>query len=417
MKSSAVTDRFDALDAWRGLAAIMVLIYHFIYIVKLDFIYSRFVTNAYLFVDFFFVLSGFVVCHAYRDRMGSARQAGGFLLRRIGRLWPLHLTVLFALMLGVMAVNLGGRLPDSLMIEAGTGGYSMQGLLLNAALLNSMGFYGVAWNGPAWSIGAEFYTYVLFAAVLLAAGSRRLLPVALALSLASTVTLLIVAPAYMNSTADYGFLRCIAGFFAGVGAYHLHERMRGRALPAATVLEIAAVLLAGLFIVAAGMGPDSASPLSVAAPAVFALAILVFARQGGLASRLLTTRPFRALGAWSYSIYLIHMPLLILLGFGLWLYGDVTGASLKVKTEVLGDPKLLYDLGHPLAATALLVAFAAAVIALASLSYRLIEVPWRDRFARLARNHETSGRTLAPLPPRSVAPTPVPVRVSRDLRR
>ncbi|CAA0088315.1 Uncharacterised protein [Starkeya nomas] len=403
MQENVSSERFDALDSWRGLCAIMVVIYHYIYVVRVDVLHSTLVANSYLFVDFFFVLSGFVVCHAYRSRIGDARQAGGFLLRRVGRLWPLHLTVLFALMLAVMAINLGGRHPEQLMIEAGTGNYSMRALLLNAALLNSMGFYGVAWNGPAWSIGAEFYTYTLFAAVLLLAGARRLPMVAALLSLAAMGAVLAVAPTYMNVTADFGFLRCIAGFFAGVVAWHAHRRWRDRRLPAAGLWEAASVVAIGLFIVAAGTGPDQVHPWSVAAPLVFAAAILVFAREKGTLSALMRTAPLAALGRWSYSIYLIHMPLLIVLGYGIWLYGDVAGIAMRQPVEVLGYEKQLYDLGGPGAALAVLAVFTGLVVALAALSYRLVEAPWRDRFAVFARNYERGGRSLAPLPPRTVA--------------
>lgn len=413
MRSTANSDRFDALDAWRGVAALAVLVYHFILIVKLDELYYTFTLNSYLFVDFFFVLSGFVVCHAYRGRLSNFRQAGGFLLRRVGRLWPLHLTILFTLMLAVVAINIAGHHPDRLMIEADSGSYSMESLLLNLALLNAMGFYGVAWNGPAWSIGAEFYTYILFAVVVLAVGTRRLLPAALALSLTAIATLLMIAPTYMNSTADYGFIRCVAGFFAGVGAYYAYDHLRDMELPFASLWEIAAVILAGAFIVAAGTGPDEVRPLSVAAPLIFALTVLVFARQRGAVSRVLRARGFRALGEWSFSIYLIHMPLLILLSYGLWLYGETSGAPLRVATDVYGHTKQLYDLGHPLAALGLLTAFTAVAVGLAALTYRRVEEPWRDRFARLARNHETGGQTFALLPSRSAGRSQVPARVHR----
>ncbi len=412
MKVTASNERFEALDSWRGICAVMVIIYHFIYVVRLDSLHWSVLSNAYLFVDFFFVLSGFVVCHAYRDRLRTGRSAGGFLLRRIGRLWPLHLAVLFAFMLAVMAINLYGRHPDNLMIEAGTGNYSMRALLLNLALLNSMGFYGVSWNGPAWSIGAEFYTYALFAAVALFAGARRLVPAALAIMLLAMGAILLVAPTYMNSTADYGFIRCIAGFFGGVLTYHLHQRFRHLHLPLATLWEMTAVVLAGVFITSVGIGPDEVRPWSVLAPLAFGGAILVFAREGGAVSRVLRTRPLRALGCWSYSIYLIHMPLLILLGYGIWLYGDVAGVAMRQEVDVLGHTKNLYDLGDPLLTMLILAAFVVLVIAIAAFTYARIEAPWRDRFARIARNYETRGRSFAPLPSRSVAGA-VPVRIER----
>lgn len=391
----------------------MVIIYHFSFLVNAEILHNRLLSNAYLFVDFFFVLSGFVVCHAYRERLGSGRQFGGFLLRRIGRLWPLHLAILFGLMVAMTVINAGGLYPDSFTIEADRGNYSLQALVLNALLLNSMGFYGMSWNGPAWSIGAEFYTYVLFALLTLIAG-RRLLPAALIISLTAMVGILLFAPSFMNSTADYGFIRCVAGFFMGVVAYHAHDWLRDKSLPLATLSEIGVILLAGLFIASAGQGPDEVGATSVLAPVAFSLAILVFAREKGLLSKALHVRPLRALGAWSYSIYLIHMPLLILLGYGIWLYGSVAGVPVRFDVMVDGHMKRLYDLGHPVATYAMLAGFIGMVIALAAGTYALVEVPWRDWFTRLARNYETRGRTFALLRPRTVMGPPVPARIGYD---
>ena len=83
------TSRFHVLDAWRGIAALLVALErlhaHGVF-------YSLpFVRNSYLFVDFFFVLSGFVIAHAYADKITDARSALTFALRRFGRLWPLHI--------------------------------------------------------------------------------------------------------------------------------------------------------------------------------------------------------------------------------------------------------------------------------------------------------------------------------------
>src|ERR1700688_3519606 len=97
MALSAITEtklRFGVLDSWRGVAALLVALFHLnVYsaIYSLDFI-----RNAYLFVDFFFVLSGFVITHNYADRLGTVERLGSFAIRRLGRLWPLHAVVLLA---------------------------------------------------------------------------------------------------------------------------------------------------------------------------------------------------------------------------------------------------------------------------------------------------------------------------------
>lgn len=412
MNDAVARERFEALDSWRGICALAVAVFHFSFVIKADFIRNLILSNAYLFVDFFFVLSGFVVCHAYRDRLGTPRRVGGFVLRRFGRLWPLHAAILLAMMLAVMAINLGGHHPDRFTVQTAEGGYSLLALGLHAGLLTSMGFYGNAWNSPAWSIGAELYTYLLFAAVIVLAG-RRLLGASLALVAAASLALLVFAPAYMNSTADFGLVRCVAGFFAGVAAYHAHAAWREKRLPVPTLAEIGIIAIAGLFMVVAGNGPDEVHAVSLLAPAVFALAILVFAREAGAVSKLLRAGPLRALGAWSYSIYMVHMPVLLLLGYGLWLYGDLSGASLETRTLVEGHAKQLYDLGTT-GAAALLVVFLGAVVALAAWTYARIEAPARDRFNWAAKTYENPHRAIALRPPLAGPPQPVPARLRRD---
>lgn len=85
--------KFLSLDAFRGLAAIMVVLFHSRF-------YSSpeplpFVANSYLFVDFFFILSGFIMAHAYQHRLGDSVGWKRFVVLRLGRLYPLHLFMLF----------------------------------------------------------------------------------------------------------------------------------------------------------------------------------------------------------------------------------------------------------------------------------------------------------------------------------
>src|SRR5687768_5126464 len=97
--------RFDALDSLRGVFALMVALVH---LSALGHFFAwPLVRNAGFGVDFFFVLSGFVLMHAYGGRVGSAAQALDFLWRRVGRLYPLHLAtlcVMLAIELGKWAV-------------------------------------------------------------------------------------------------------------------------------------------------------------------------------------------------------------------------------------------------------------------------------------------------------------------------
>ena len=110
------------------------------------------------------------------------------------------------------------------------------------------------------------------------------------------------APDLMNSTWDYGAVRCVAGFFAGVVAYHCYERGRKREPIKATLIEIAVVIVVIGFVICAGAGPDAVGVASLAAPFVFGGAVIVFAREQGLFALALHAKPFKALGRYSFSI-------------------------------------------------------------------------------------------------------------------
>ena len=85
--------RFHTLDSWRGICALFVALMH---LPVLSHFYAEpFFRNSYLFVDFFFVLSGFVITFSYGDKIVDWRSAGKFMVRRIGRIWPLHMVMLF----------------------------------------------------------------------------------------------------------------------------------------------------------------------------------------------------------------------------------------------------------------------------------------------------------------------------------
>ena len=77
--------RFEALDAWRGICAVIVVVFHFVAMVPSSLERSLFIRNGYLFVDFFFVLSGFVLCHSYRGQIASLGDIKRFAIRRFGR--------------------------------------------------------------------------------------------------------------------------------------------------------------------------------------------------------------------------------------------------------------------------------------------------------------------------------------------
>lgn len=83
---------FFKLESLRGLAACAVVLYHSPFNVN-DAVLGLF-RNAYLFVDLFFVLSGFVMAHAYADKIAAGMRFSDYMALRLGRIYPLHLVML-----------------------------------------------------------------------------------------------------------------------------------------------------------------------------------------------------------------------------------------------------------------------------------------------------------------------------------
>jgi len=351
-----VPKRFGALDGWRGVCAVLVALHHFSangYIAALPLI-----RNAWLSVDFFFVLSGFVITHAYSQKLRSGQEVGTFALRRFARLWPLHVVVLgaFVVLESIRFVATGNGF---------TGERTPLALLANLFLVQSLGIYNMlTWNTPSWSISTEFYTYLVFAAACAATARQTLRVLLWSLLVAGGLATLVFFSRYgMRETFGWGFFRCLFGFFAGSLTYEMWKQ-GWFADGAGNASEIAAVAIALGFLV---FVPGHRAWEYFAVP-VFAMLVYVFARERGIVSRAMRVRGVGALGRWSYSIYMVHMLVLALFFSGL----DSAGTGWTAK---LPDGAEQVVLGSRMAADALMLAYLAIVVALAAFTWRFIELP------------------------------------------
>ena len=153
--------RFEALDSWRGIAACLVAFHHLAPSVDSHLNQLGLVPNSYLFVDFFFVLSGFVIAANYEQRLAEGFSVWRFALLRFGRLYPLHLAVLLALILLRLVHSASGLgTPSAFQPPL----WSADTIIASLLLVQSLHLFDFTpWNGPSWSISTEFYTYLLFA--------------------------------------------------------------------------------------------------------------------------------------------------------------------------------------------------------------------------------------------------------------
>lgn len=338
------------------------------------------VKNAYLFVDFFFVLSGFVIAANYRSRLAQGFGLGRFMLLRLGRLYPLHLAVL------VLFIPID-------IAKDGIGPHLWRAVVTNALLLHALGVNDALWlNFPSWSISAEFASYLVFALVVVKMGEGYLpwlLPIA-----AGPFVLGFVSPNGMDSTYDYGLVRCLYGFALGVICFDLRERLPGLCRPLGTIvdtlIEVAATLI--VFVsVGMAIGPHS---WTVASPFLFALLVLVFARQGGAVSRVLNTAPLLLVGTLSYSIYMVHALVRALVRAGAMAIEHAFGWRLFFDegTNAAGEPiRLLWVAGSPWLGDLVQIAMLLCTIGVAALTWRYIEEPGRIWSRRLVSQ---SSRTV-----------------------
>jgi len=373
-------NRYRALDGWRGIAALMIVFYRFeglAFTSRLDF-----VRNAYLFVDYFFVLSGFVIAHTYFLRLRTPLDLRTFMLRRFGRLWPLHAWVFaFFVLLELVRLALGIRSEAG--ASAFTGVRSLGTMPVELFFLNDFHFYAqTGWNLPSWSIAAEFWVYLIFGLLCLKA-RRLIVPFAIVIVPLCLVLLRELSPSGMDVTFNYGFLRGIAGFFVGFLTNRIWNVEKIKTLGSkftASLFEIGSLIVLGFYVSSVGIGP-----WSLLAPIVFAPMIWIFAFEGGIVSQFLKTRWIKMLGRLSYSIYMVAFLLEIALARLTIGIARRLGSDIVVSVDIHGAQKQAYDLGLPLANELQLLFYVALVLAASRLTYRVLELPARHYFSVKAK--------------------------------
>ncbi|WP_404927099.1 acyltransferase family protein [Mesorhizobium sp. ORM16] len=377
-------ERFLVLDSWRGICALLVALFHFPTASTIS--QNAFVGSSYLFVDFFFVLSGFVIASSYGWRLNQPREVARFAVVRFGRIYPLHFLMLAAfagfelLRLMLPQVHGAGAAPF-------TGGFSLQSLLANLLLLQGVGFEDqLTWNAPSWSISAEFFAYLLFAGVVFTAGARAWVWF-VAAAITAPLFLLGYSTHHMDVSFDFGFIRCLYGFSLGaLLAWFQHDSIAGarQALARTGPLlswTLAEIVMAAVIVLFVALAGDNDA--GIAAPLVFALALFLFAHEGGWISVFLRTPFMLTLGALSYSIYMVHIFVqarminvagLVERKLGLGLVGDIV---------LRGEPAIGFGAGW--AGDVAILVMLLATIGVSWITWRFVEMPAMACFRRLSK--------------------------------
>ena len=303
------TTYLHALTPLRGIAAIWVMIFHIEASLRyrnlgtlIDPDATGIVDKGYLWVDFFFLLSGFIIAHVYGQSLSAGLtlpKARAFLWARFTRIYPLHLFVTLVLVVAVLLVPLA--VPE---VQDGSWGafFNWSALPYHLAMVNaSTPFPVTTWNMPSWSIGAEWWAYVV-ALLLFPLFAHRHKTIQILATVAAFAGLIGLWATFkerqLDLTFDYGWLRCLLEFPLGVALYRLYDRRIGASLLSRDPMAIGAL-------VAIGMLFHFQAPDIILVP-VFGWLILAAAHNRGRVARVLEHSSLRYLGDISYSIYLVH---------------------------------------------------------------------------------------------------------------
>lgn len=358
--------RFYALDGLRGIGALLIVIYHTH--VLSGFSELSFFRNGYWAVEFFFVLSGFVLYHAYGQKNLDLNRFKRFFISRTFRIFPLHIVMLFVFILLELFKYFAGLKGYNFSTPAFTGSNTPSEILPNLLLLEGwLGKPGDAvrsFNTPTWSISIEFYTYLIFGSILFAfSGIRKYL--FFILSMISFIALEIKFP-YLNNDIFRG-LSC---FFIGCLCYLAYLRITKLQLTDSifNLFEIVSIVAAAIVI------PMDFAYKNIIITLVFCAVVISFSFERGFISTLLKSKMINHLGKLSYSVYLTHYAILnIILSIAM-----IAGKLLKrnfsptIGTNVSNTERFITS-GNTVIDNLIVLMMIGIVICISGLTYKYIE--------------------------------------------
>lgn len=344
------TKKLAHLVSVRGLAAWLVVLFHSLALwyralPETPMPLLKFVSHGYLAVDFFFVLSGFIIFINYYEKFDANFRHNllTFYWNRITRIYPVHLLMLGAYLL-LCAAFLYRSATHSL-----PPGYTASAFWQSVLLVHAWTGTPLTWNVPSWSISAEWFVYLLFPFIAALLRTRvRGLAAHFLIAIAMLLALYAVyrwsgAPTLGSNDLGMPLVRALGEFMLGALSgslyiYHFSTVKRCRVWVVAAIAATVALML------------SLELPNYATIPGLFFLMVVYLTIDTGWLAKALSNRVLVYLGEISYSTYLVH-----------YFVYDVFRAG-WVHT------------GQPVSIIALLVSFLV-VLVLSMLMYKFVEIP------------------------------------------
>ncbi|WP_448269833.1 acyltransferase family protein [Nostoc sp. DSM 114159] len=362
-----------SLTSLRGIAALVVVVHHFSYyglpkIGSTLSAYSNFFKNGYLWVDFFFILSGFIMTHVYTETFYlkvSLKNYRSYLFSRFARIYPLHIFII-SLFFGLEVVKL-----LFLNTSAFTGKFNLTALFANIFLLQAFDlkcpplfWCDTYWNEPAWSISVEFFIYCIFPFLLLflLKNSYKNDFIIYSFTLFSILLLITFTGGNLDTIIGVpSIARCGLECILGIITYKIYHR--GNYKKYCNLNLLAMIAITWIILIMHYYWHDFRNLHDWLILPAFSLLILsVSIKNNSVISKFLNSGLMLYIGTISYSIYMVHWFFQELLkSFWLYKFHDVFG---KEFTEY----QSLTSLG----------VFLMIVLLAASLTYKYVEVPARN---------------------------------------
>jgi len=360
---------FRQLEALRGIAALIVVIYHVGWSNPLYNI--GIIRNGALMVDVFFVLSGFVMMHCYGEYFVKKDSIIIFMKSRFWRLYPLHL-----LMLGVfLLIEIAKYVAEfKFGIQSGSPAFSKsnsESFFYQIFLLHSLFQDHGSFNSPSWSISTEFYTYIFFALLMTFIHKiKQRYIIFICISAISLFTILSLG--HKSLTFDYqdSIFRCLYGFFIGAFTYEVYKlilkRVQELHYKKSKFIFLTITLISLAYILA--IKHDNYLEFLVP-PLIGLFILLIILSPNNIINKALCLPVFLWLGKISYSIYMIHLAFI-------WFFSALMQVLMKAPKIEVENGDFVISISQFQGGTMIIVLLSS-ILFVSHFTYKYIEVKFR----------------------------------------